>query len=149
MLDAPVSILGLKGMRKLARELPAWPRELSADQLDVSLRHLVEFTGFPPIPPNRLTGYDAPDNHAAGRDVFAGLLRRLAEMYAMPAWAEAAALFDQSGQKLVILTDDLVDFLLGRGSALEPSAALLAEIADLEEAAFRVISRASGLEIAS
>ena len=142
MLDAPVSILGLKGMRKLARELPAWPRQLSADQLEISLRHLTEFTGFPPVPPNRLTGYDAPDNHAAGRDVFAGLLRGLAETYAMPAWAEAARLFEQSGRHLVALTDAVVDYLLGQGDTLEPAAALLTGIANLEGSAFRIIAEA-------
>lgn len=140
MLNAPVSMLGLKGMRKLARELPAWPRELSADQLDISLRHLVEFTGYPPIPPNRLTGYEAPDNHAAGRDVFAGLLRHLAEAHAMPAWAEAAAIFERSGQKLVSLTDTVVDYLLGQGEMLETASALLTEIANLEESGFRTIA---------
>ncbi len=142
MLDAPVSMLGLKGMRKLARELPAWTEELNAKQLDISLRHLAEFTGYPPIPPNRLSGYEAPDNHAGGRDVFADLLRRLAEMYRMPAWAEAATLFEQSGEKLVALTNAVVDFLLNQTGALQPVAARLTEIADLEEAGFRVIAEA-------
>jgi hypothetical protein len=139
MLDAPVSMLGIRGIRKLARELPHWPQELDAEQLDISLRHLVEFTGFPPIPPNRLSGYDAPDNHAGGREVFAGQLRRLAVDYAMPAWAEAAALFDRSGQVLEQLTDEVVDFILGERDTLEPASALLAEIADLEETGFGVI----------
>ena len=82
MLEAPVSMLGLKGMCKLARELVSWPAELSPAQLDASLRHLAEFTGFPPMPPNRLTGYtDAPDHHTANRDGFARMLRELAEEY--------------------------------------------------------------------
>ncbi|MGE5774633.1 MAG: BtrH N-terminal domain-containing protein, partial [Chloroflexota bacterium] len=37
MLAAPVSMLGLKGMRKLARDLPGWRQELDAHQLDASL----------------------------------------------------------------------------------------------------------------
>jgi hypothetical protein len=139
MLDAPVSMLGIKGMRKLVHELPKWPAELDTKQLDMSLRHLAEFTGFPPVPPNRLTGYDAPDDHTAGREVFAGLLRRLAADYEMPAWAEAATSFDQSGQTLVQLTDAVVDFILGECDSLEPASALLAEIADLEETGFGVI----------
>jgi len=136
MLDAPVSMLGLKGMRKLARELPAWPEELSAEQLDISLRHLTEFTGFPPVLPPRLIGFGAPDNHAGGRDVFADLLRRLADMYGTPAWAEAAALFERSGEKLVALTDTVVDYLLKQTDTLNPAASRLAEIADLEETAW-------------
>jgi hypothetical protein len=112
MLAALVSMLGIKGMRKLARELPHWPDELEAQSLDASLRHLVEFTGFPPVPPNRLTGYDAPDDHGGGRDVFAGLLHRLAQDYCQPSWARAAGLFEQSAIKLNELTDIVVDILL-------------------------------------
>jgi hypothetical protein len=139
MLAAPVSMLGLKGMRKLARELPRWPQELNAAQLDISLRHLVEFTGFPPVPPNRLTGYDAPDNHAAGRDVFASLLYRLAEEYGEPAGAKAAAVFEQSGQILRKLTDVTIDFILGQRDTLVPAAELISRCADLEEQAYRLL----------
>ncbi len=139
MLEAPVSMLGLKGMRKLARELPHWPEELSAEQLDVSLRHLVEFTGFPPVPPNRLTGYDAPDNHGGGREVFAGLLQYLAETYHEPAWAEAAPLFKQSAREIEQLTNSVIDFILGDSQSLNDISALLAGIADTEERGFRMI----------
>jgi len=139
MLEPPASLFGIKGMHKLARELPRWPQELDAKQLDISLRHLAEFTGVPPIPPNRLTGYDAPDDHTAGRVIFAGLLRQLAADDAMPAWAESADIFEQSGQALAEMTDAVVDYLLGKSGTLEPASGLIAEIADLEEQAFRVI----------
>ena len=137
MLEPPVSMFGIKGMRKLKRELPQWPAELDAKQLDICLRHLAEFTGVPPVPPNRLTGYDAPDDHTDGRIIFAGLLRKLAADYAMPAWAEAAAVFEQSGQALVELTDAVVDYLLGESDTLVPASELITEIAALEECAFR------------
>lgn len=140
MLDAPVSMLGIKGMRKLARELVQWPSELSAVQLDTCLRHLVEFTGFPPVPPNRLTGYfDAPDSHAAGRDIFADLLIKLAVDYHESAWAEAAELFRLSGQKLVELTDEIVDIILEEGITLGKATEILTSIADLEEQALRLL----------
>jgi hypothetical protein len=139
MLEAPVSILGIKGMRKLAHELPQWPTELGAKQLDISLRHLVEFTGFPPVPPNRLTGYDAPDNHGGGREVFAGLLEKLANDYNEPTWAEAAVLFKRSAQELEKLTNTVVDFLLRKSNSLDIASASILEIADVEEQAFRVI----------
>ena len=139
MLAPPVSMFGIKGMRKLARELPHWREELTAEQVDGALRNMVEFTGFPPAPPNRLTGYDAPDNHAAGRDGFAALLTRLAEPYDRPAWKEAAALFEQSGQVLERMTDATVDFILGESDTLEPVAELITEIASLEEQAYKMI----------
>ena len=94
---------------------------------------------MPPVPPNRLTGYDAPDDHTAGRILFAGLLRQLAADYAMPAWAEAAAVFEQSGQVLAEMPDAVVDYLLGKGDTLEPASELIVKIADLEEQAFSTI----------
>jgi hypothetical protein len=140
MLAPPVSMFGIKGMRKLARELPRWPEELNAEQLDGALRNMVEFTGFPPALPNRLTGYDAPDNHAAGRDGFAALLTQLAGPYDRPAWKEAAALFEQSGQVLERMTNAAVDFILGEADTLEPVAELIAETANLEERAYEPIA---------
>ncbi|MGB7537860.1 MAG: BtrH N-terminal domain-containing protein [Anaerolineales bacterium] len=139
MLDAPASILGLKGMRKLARELPQWSVELGKKELGISLRHLAEFTGFPPVPPNRLTGYAAPDNHRGGREVFAGLLRRLAETYREPSWAEAAVLFGRSAQALEKATDAVVDYLLRKSGNLDEAASLIGQIADIEEQGFRII----------
>ncbi|HUV25773.1 MAG TPA: DUF4872 domain-containing protein [Anaerolineales bacterium] len=140
MLEASISMLGLKGMRKLARELVLWPGELNPAQLEMCLRHLVEFTGFPPVPPSQLTGYsDAPDNHAAGRDIFADLLRKLALEYREPSWAEAGLHFDQSAGKLEDLTDAICDFILGKSTCLESAAALVAAVADIEEQGFRLL----------
>jgi len=140
MLAAPVSMLGLKGMHKLARELSLWPEELSPPQLDASLRHLVEFTGFPPVPPTRLTNSeDVPDHHTANRDGFAEMLRQLADDYAEPAWAEAAVLFDQSAEKLVQLTELVVDTILGKNKQLTTAAAVISSIVNIEERGFSLL----------
>jgi hypothetical protein len=145
MLDPPTSMFGLKGMRKLARELPKWPAELGREQTDVCLRHLVEFTGVPPMPPFRLIGWagDEPEDHKAGRVGFASLLRQLAHDYGVPAWDPAAALFEQSGRVLETLTDQVVDYVLGESDTLQPAAELVGQIADLEEEAFRLIDQAA------
>jgi hypothetical protein len=145
MLNPPAGMLGIKGMRKLARELPAWPKKLTTAQVDASLRHLVEYTGVPPLLPNRLTGYhDSPDDHTAGRVGFANLLHRLAADYNRPAWAEAANLFTQSGQLLQKMTDVVVDFLLEQQSSLEPAAELVTRAADVEEQAYTVLATNEG-----
>jgi hypothetical protein len=144
MLEPPVNMFGIEGIRKLARELPHWSEELSEEQFDTSLRHLVEYTGFPPAAPNRLTGHtDAPDNHTGGRDGFANLLTWLARDYDRPVWAEAAVLFEQSGQVVETLTDVIVDFILGESNTLESASELLVKIADLEEQAYTTIARLS------
>lgn len=140
MLAAPAGMLGLKGMRKLACELLHWPEELTPSELDICLRHLVEFTGFPPVPPRQLTGYDdAPDNHAAGRDNFAELLRKLSDDYSEPGWSDAAFHFDQSAEKLEELTDAVCEFILGGINTLEPATALVTTIAEIEERGFRLL----------
>jgi len=133
-------MFGIKGMRKLAGELPHWPEELGPEQLEPCLRQMVEYTGFPPGLPNRLTGYDAPENHAAGRDGFADLLVRLAEDLNQPAWAEAAPLFEQSAQTLEELTAATVDVILGDSQDLGPVSELLEVTADLEERAYRLLA---------
>jgi hypothetical protein len=145
MLNPPAGMLGIKGIRKLARELPDWPQKLTAPQVDVCLRHLIEYTGVPPLLPNRLTGYhDTPDDHTAGRVGFADLLHRLAADYNKPAWAEAASLFTQSGQLLQKMTDVVVDFLLEQESSLGPAAELVAQAADVEEQAYKILATNAG-----
>jgi len=145
MLNPPTSMFGIKGMRKLVRELRQWPAELGRAQTEVCLRHLVEFTGVPPMPPFRLIGWqgDEPEDHTAGRVGFAQLLRQLANDYQMPVWNEAADLFEQSGQVLESLTEVVVDYVLGEAHGLAPAGELVAQIADLEEGAFSVISAAA------
>jgi hypothetical protein len=140
MLDPPTSMFGVKGMHKLARELPGWPDELDEAHLDASLRWLAEYTRTPPQVPNRLAGLDAPESHDGGRNGFAGLLDRLAGDYGTPAWAEAADLLRESGRALQALTDAVVDVILGERDSLQPAAGWVAQVADLEERAYRLIT---------
>jgi hypothetical protein len=84
-------------------------------------------------------GTSSPDNHGGGREVFAGLLQRLANDYNEPTWAEAAVLFKRSAQELEKLTNTVVDFLLRKSNSLDIASASILEIADVEEQAFRVI----------
>jgi hypothetical protein len=143
MLDAPASMFGLKGMRKLAKELPNWHKELSVKQLDISLRHLAEFTGFPPVPPNRLTGIDSPDNHGGGRDVFAKMLRDISKQFKEPNWERSADLFNRSAAELEVLTDIIVDVVLKKGHDCNVAKASIEKIADIEEEAFNSLLKVS------
>jgi hypothetical protein len=146
MLRPPTSMFGIPGIRKLARELPAWPDQLAPEALRTSLYTLAEYTGHPPTLPNRLTGYtDAPDRHDAGRGGLADVLIQLAQSYQRPAWAEAANLFRQSGQVVRDFTDAIVDHLLGEDRTLAQAATLVDEIADLEAQAYQLV--AVGIEM--
>ncbi|MBN1261776.1 MAG: DUF4872 domain-containing protein [Anaerolineae bacterium] len=140
MVETPTRMAGVKGMRTLARELPGWPAELEPQVLEAVLHNLVEYTGMPPMLPNRLTGLEAPEDHSAGRLGFAALLQRLSSEFDVPVWGIAAPYFEQSGRQIEVLTDLVVDHLLGR-SSLIPAAALLLQIAGLEEAGYRAIQK--------
>ncbi|MFC1960462.1 BtrH N-terminal domain-containing protein [Chloroflexota bacterium] len=143
MLNPPVSLFGIKAMRKLAREITAWPDELSPDQLDTCLRWFAEYTGFPPMLPWRLMGVTGqpPQDHSGARNGLADMLRDLAADYQEPLWAEAATLFDESGQCMEALTAALVDHILGERDALAEVATLLKQIAATEESAYHLLAR--------
>ncbi|NWF69958.1 MAG: DUF4872 domain-containing protein [Chloroflexi bacterium] len=142
MLHPPVKMFGVPGIRKLARELPQWPRELSAQALESALRQMVEYTGNPPMLPKRLTGWDneSPD-YTGGRQGFARLLTQLATTYALPAWDEAAALLAQSGQYIRAFSDELVNLLWQQNGSLTAAVALLLRIADTEAQAYQRLAK--------
>jgi hypothetical protein len=139
-LEPPNGFQGLRGMRKAQADLPRWRSELSAAQLEESLRFLATFTcSVVPNLPQRLLpdplGYRDP--HQAVRDRFAAALAGLAEEYHEPAWAQAAQCFAESGRCIAALTDAAVDALQGDPRALDRAPDLLGQIAALEEEAFR------------
>jgi len=141
MLQPPASMLGIPGMRKLAKELPGWPQDLDEKRLHDSLMWLVEFTGNPPLLPPRLMGGESELNdHSGARQGFGQVLDSLAETCAQPAWAETGALLRQSGGLIGEITELVVDMILGAGERLEDAGRLLARAADLEEAAYRKLA---------
>lgn len=144
-LHPPVGFMGVRGMRKLAAELPKWKDELTPEQMDASLQHLATFTcSVVPMPPARLAPYAAPmnDQHQAMRERFASALREWAATYNEPRWALAAGHFAASGERIGQLTDLAVDALQGSPSALEKAPALIKEIADQEEQGYRLLCAA-------
>ncbi len=142
MLQPPVRLFGLTAMRKLARELPRWPQELNKTQLQASLRHITEYTGVPPIVPERLSGVPGTPDHSAGRLGFSQLLAELAVDHNCQQWHEAALLFEQSARVWATLTDTVVDFLLEEAKTLEAAAKLIEQGADLEGQAYHLLLQA-------
>lgn len=142
MLQPPVSMLGVRGMRKLAAELPAWPQELSPEQLKACLYSLVEFTGSPPMLPARLMGVtDIANIHAGGRDGFSRILKDLAQQLQRPVWLNAAQLLDRSGQAIEELTDQVVDVIQGFNRSLAEAGTTVTQIANLEEQAYQLVKQ--------
>ena len=131
-------------MRKLACELPDWPKKLDSAHLKAALNWLVEFTGSPPTPPTRLYGYkNEGEDHSGSRRNFAHLLVQLSDIVAGeagPVWLQTAELLDRSGQTIQELNDLVVAFLLGKNHDLCSAGVLVEKSAVLEERAYYLLT---------
>lgn len=137
-LQSPVSFLGIKGMRKLAKDFCKWENELSAQDYRNALLNTVMFTGTVPMLPDCLLQPEERSGilHRAAREKLVHVLYTLSERYHIPAWAQSARLFDESGDLLAHMTDRIRDHLLGNCSNLDDIPKLIIEIAEIEERAF-------------
>lgn len=138
-----VGFVGIKGMRKLAKEIDHWQSELTEAEHKACLNRLVTSSGTVPVPPARLMG--EPENpkikHQAVRDRFGGLLTELGKRYSFDQWICAGELLLKSGIIIQRMTDYVVDYLLGNGSELSDLGLMVSEIADQEERAYQCILR--------
>lgn len=142
VLNPHIGFTGIRGMRKLAREIPQWLTELSEDQLNACLKHLVTFTcSVVPMLPARLLPYptNIQDNHSAARDHFADLLTGLAAEYQHPSWKKAGKHFCASSRCIAEITELACDLLLHKRTDFGEMPALLNACADEEEKAFRIL----------
>ena len=139
MFDPPLDFMGLPGMCRFAQEFSTWESELSPQGFKASLEHLVMFTcSVVPMPPARLLRQvdKNADPHQAVRNRFAAMLQRYAIELNEPSWARAAESLGKSGIQIGLLTDRVVDALLGDQSALNDAARILPRIVALEEQTF-------------
>jgi hypothetical protein len=141
-LNPAVGFLGIRGMRKLQKEIAGWPNELDDAAWKESMHSLVTFTSsvVPNLPQSMLPfplGYTDP--HQACRDRFADELAGAAKEYHEPGWAQAADLFRKSGEKIGRLTDLSVAALSGKKGLFDEASGITGQIADFEEAAFKLL----------
>lgn len=142
-LNPPVSFLGIKGIRKLSQEFSNWEKELSQEEYEKSLLHLLEYSGYPPILPKELSFRSDRSNEAAiymgGRNVLSKTLELLSVKYSEPMWKESAQLFYQSGKIIEKLTQEITKCLLRKKKIEKETIDKLKEIADTEEKAYQSI----------
>ncbi len=137
MLNPPVGFAGIRGMRKLAREIDGWREELTPKEYREALENFVMFTGTVPNPPARLFGCQEDDiRHDGARAKMSELFAALSGRLGISEWHQTAALFSQSGDVLVEMTDLIVDDLLGQSRDLGELSKLISRVADLEEKAY-------------
>ena len=139
MLEPKAGFVGIKGMHKLAKEFPCWKQELSTEDYEKALRNIVMFTGTVPVLPNKLRGMDAQNEilHMADREKLSGVLVHLGEKYQIPSWIKSAKLFQESGEFIQSMTNQITDYLVGEQNDLDRVPEIILQIAHLEEKAYQ------------
>jgi len=122
-LNPPVKLFGIPAMRKLADEILAWDNKKCFE-------HMVTYATTPPLLPKTF------ENSHGMRFWQADVLSVLGSKYSQSAWAEASALFRQSGEKIKRLCREAL-----KQNKQKASDSLL-EIAETEEQAYRVLKAA-------
>jgi len=125
MLKPPVSMFGIPAMRKLSKEIVCWT---DAD----CFKHMVAYAG--PTPP--LIAGDLSHNDGL-RYEQARVLGGLGQRYQRKEWSDASVLFRKSGQLIVELCEQALEYD-GRGCSI-----ILDRIADTEEAAYMALSKSA------
>lgn len=120
MLLPPVSMFGIPAMRKLADEIHDWDDK-------GSFLHLATYVTVPPTLPKSF------ESSHGMRPWIAKLLGELGMKYAISSWLDAAPHFTRSADKFIELAKAAVK--MDHDTISE----LMTEIADLEEAAYRII----------
>ena len=142
-LHPPVGFVGYRGLEKFIKDLPNWKKELSKEDYDKQLAHMVEFYGTVPGVPNALRGIDEPDAlpFHGGFDKTAHVLAMLGEEYQDQAMKEAAAILIQGADVISEIKDVIVDYLIGNEDRTEEFPRLYTEVVNIMKAGFEPLQR--------
>jgi len=124
-LKPPVKMFGVPAMRKLAKQILEWDNEKCFE-------HMVTYATTPPLLPKTF------ENSHGMRFWQANVLKVLGNKYNVDSWVQASALFQQSGEKIMILCEQAL-----KQNRQEASNTLL-EIAEIEEQAYTLLKPAKG-----
>lgn len=125
MCKPPVNMFGIPAMRKLAKEIVSWGNR-------DCFRHMVAYAGLTPP----LVSKDLSHNDGL-RFEQARVFEEFGQKYRRNEWSQAAVLFRKSGELILRLSERALKYD-GDGCS-----ALLKEIADTEEAAYRSLLKSA------
>jgi len=123
MLKPPVSMIGIPGMRKLAKDIITWEDK-------ACYNHMVGYAGLTPP----LVAEDLSHNDGL-RFEQARLFKVLGQKYQRKEWSETSNLFAKSGELIIELCEKALKY---DGNACSE---LLERIAGVEEEAYRCLNR--------
>lgn len=137
-LHPPVGFLGYRGFEKFIQDLPNWRRELSKEDYDRQLMHMVEFYGTVPIVPNALRGIDEPDAlpFHGGFDKAELVLKLLGEEYGDQSMLEASVVFGKGSAVISEIKDVIVDDLTGKDDRTDEFPRLYTDVMNITRDGF-------------
>lgn len=138
-LHPQVGFVGYRGFEKFIKDLPNWKKELSKEDYDKQLIHMVEFYGTVPGVPNAIRGIDAADPlpYHGGFDKMETILRMLGEKYHDQAMLEAAEIFGKGTPVIAQIKDVIVDYITGKEDRTDELPALYTEVMNINKAGFQ------------
>ncbi len=141
-INPPAGFLGIKGIKKFARELPGWEKELGKEETVKIIKNMVYFFGSVPTTPNKLLGINEKDavTFMCSRDKMGKVLKDLSIEYENEQFEKAGDLFYKSGQEFEKLCSVFIDYIIGSSEYKIEASNILLSIADLEYNAFKLIS---------
>lgn len=110
-LNSPVSFIGKRGVDRLIKEIPSWPKTFSEEALEKIYLHLIEFSGSTlPELPEEISGVHTGvvNPHQGGRDKLAEALRKHQNFLGTPGWEMAANYFSESGRIIEMIVQECV-----------------------------------------
>ena len=132
-LHPPVGFVGYRGFEKFIMDLPNWKKDLSKEDYDRQLAHMVEFYGTVPTVPNALCGIQEPDAlpFYGSFDKMECVLNMLGEEYGDQKMTEAAHIFGKGAACISEIKDIIVDYLTGVNDRTDEFPRLYTEIKNI------------------
>jgi hypothetical protein len=140
-INPPTGFLGINGMKKLAKELTDWEKEIGKEETVKIIRNMITFFGSVPTTPNKLLGIMDKDDvvFMCSREKMSKLLDDLSIEYKNGQLRKASKLFYKSGQEFEKLCGIFVDYVLGNSDYKDKARELVLSIAEFEYNAFKVV----------
>ncbi len=138
-LHPPIGFVGGRGFEKFIKDLPNWKRELSKEDYDKQLTHMVEFYGTVPMLPNALRGIEEPDTlpFHGGFDKAELVLKMLGEEYGDRSMQEAADIFGKGSAVIAEIKEVIVEYLTGKEDRTEEFPRLYTDVMNITKAGFQ------------
>lgn len=142
-LNPPVGFVGCRGFLRFIDELPGWKAELSREDYNAILAHMVQFFGTVPTVPKGLRGIDQPDQVAfgGGFDKVSRVLEDLGQEYGDKEMLKAANVLAPGAEVISDIKDVIVDYLTGKEDRTARLPALFTHVMEITKQGFLLLCR--------